>query len=184
MIIAAETAYDQRAFWLHSSAVAGRQNRRLVNVITKGRSSAAALPMEMESRLRSLLHGTMVVAVKSAKQHHLSNEGQACRLPAALAHAPGSVSRAYSVDVAHGRCDYKDGDEGKVSRRAGVGAAKGAEAAAAAGGAWCVERGGLPRRDGAVAPETACEQRACRLHSSAVAGRQNRRHVKAITKGR
>ena len=69
-----------RAFGLLAGVLRRRQNRGLRKALAKWRWSACAYRMEMESGLRLVLRGRLVIAEETARQHRLRSQAHACRL--------------------------------------------------------------------------------------------------------
>ena len=193
--IVADTARKQRqerqrfACRLLASVMGRRQNRQLLKAITTWRSSAAALPMKMESRIRSLLHGTTVVAVQSATQHRLRNKAQACRLLAAVTRRrqERGITRAVSTwrtAAATTKMETRARSAAVLALMRQNERRQQQQAVREAFGKIVFHGATV------IAAETARKRRderqqfACRLLASAVARRQNRRLLKTITSWR
>ena len=86
-----------RACGLLADVVRKRQNRRVLMAVARWKSSAAALSMKTESRLRSLLHGMIAIAEEKARQQRARTRALACRLLAGVVKGKPEVGMKNAV---------------------------------------------------------------------------------------
>ena len=147
--------------------------------------------MDGESRIHSLLHGTTVVAAESARQHCLSNEGQACRLPAAMTHRSKATGLARAVSTWRmGAVTTKMVTRARsaavlaLMRQKKRRQQQEQQAVREAFGQIMFHGATVIGAETAYEHRDVCQQRTCRLHASTVARRQKHRLLKAITSWR